>query len=314
MKQFIAAFSALLLLGGAASCRTATAIRLTIRTNVPCAEVASWRGVAVYVGKAGAESEQQAPTLVTTSCEGDGEIGSLVVVPSGDKDELVGVRVVAGIGLSPEQCVANGYEGGCIVARRAVRFTPHSELALDVALLSECVDIGCDPDNTCVAGACRASSAAPMTAPPAMQLPPGTPSVRCGGDGVVCPTSGDVCCLTVDVASAETHGDCRPPSQCEGIVLRCDDDTDCPRGGFENGWAGVCALSYTDAGDPFKPTKISHSDCRVAVAGVSGLQDTAGLALCEELKSCADSQFVCLVSEADSDLLPTYHWCHLVFE
>lgn len=303
-----------LLVASATSCRTATEITLTIRTNVPCAEVEGWRGVAVYVGKAGAESQEQAPTLVTTRCEREGEIGSLVVVPSGAKDELVGVRVVAGISRRPEECLANGYEGGCIVSRRAIRFTPHTDLALDVDLLRNCLDIGCDPQNTCVAGSCRPTTDEAAPIPTVEPFPAGAPSVRCGDDAVFCATSGNVCCLTVDVEAQKTHGDCRPAGRCRDIVLHCDDDTDCPRAGEGGPLAGICVVSYAQSdAAPYSPLEIAHANCRAALLGNGGLERPMSLALCEERKPCADSQFDCWPSSMDSQLLPGYNWCHVVF-
>lgn len=308
IRRSSAVLSGALLLVGVSACRSATEITLSIRTNVSCEDVQTWQGVAVYVGKPGAESEGQAPTLVTKRCTADGEIGSLVVVPSGGKDEAVGVRVVAGVTRSPEECLANDYKG-CIVARRAVRFTPHTDLSLEVALTSNCQDVACDPARSCTAGVCLASTAPPSDAPP-----PGVPSVRCGDDGLFCPTSGNVCCLSVDVAAGKAQGVCMPPSRCPvgNIVLNCDDDTDCPRGGFENAWSGMCVLSAADDGDPYRPSKIVLSDCRIALR--ESVQQPLGLALCEEKTACADGQFTCNASEQDSNLLPNYHWCQWALE
>jgi hypothetical protein len=309
------------LLLGVTSCRSATELTVTISTNASCEEVKTWQGVAVYVGKPGAESEEQAPTLVTNHCEGDGLIGSLVVVPSGAKDDVVGVRVVAGVAQSPEACTANGYKDGCIVARRAIRFTPHSDLALEVDLLKSCLNIGCDPQNTCIDKSCQPSAVAP---PPAVSTPvptpspttsteppaPGTPTVRCGDDGVFCATSGDVCCLTVDADAKTTHGDCRRASLCKGIVLNCDDDTDCPRGGVNKDYPAICSLSYTSNEDtPYVPLEIAHSQCLIAVPGNGGPGRPRSLALCEERVACADAQFPCMAS--GSSLLPGYNWCQV---
>jgi len=295
-------------LASATSCRSATEITLMIHTNVPCDQVEAWHGVAVYVGKPEAESVGQAPTLVTKRCEGDGQIGSLVVVPSGANDDLIGVRVVAGIGQSPEDCVTNGYQGGCIVARRALRFTPHLDLSLEVELSSKCEDIACDPRSSCFRGGCQPALDAPKE-PPA----PGTPSVRCGDDGVFCPTSGDVCCLTVDAEAKATHGRCMPANLCTDIVLHCDDDTDCPDGGADGTTPGVCALGYTAMSDlPYVPVEVSHSHCLLALGyGQGGFQRPHGLALCEESLPCA-KDFRCLPS-GDSSALPGYSWCELEF-
>jgi hypothetical protein len=246
---------------------------------------------------------------VAKRCEGEGQIGTLVVVPSGAKDDLVGVRVVAGIDQTPEECLAKGYEG-CIVARRALRFTPHSDLALEVELSSRCKGIACDPRSTCFPGGCQPALDAP--APVAEAPAPVTPSVRCGDDGVFCPTSGDVCCLTVDVGGKATHGECMPASRCTDIVLHCDDDTDCPDRGAT---PGVCVLGYAAMSElPYIPLEISHSHCLLATSyGEGGLQRPHGLALCEETLPCANERFRCFPTEESSTLLPGYHWCQLEF-
>ena len=107
----------------AASCRDATQVTLHIHTNVPCGSDQAWEGVAVYVGKPGEHVEQTAATLVTRTCQEGGTVGSLVVTPSGETDGELGLRVVAGIARAPEKCREHGYDG-CIVTRRALRFSP----------------------------------------------------------------------------------------------------------------------------------------------------------------------------------------------
>jgi hypothetical protein len=315
-----ALFGGLLVAGP--SCRAATELTLIIRTNVSCAQVKDWRGVAVYVGKPGAESADQAPTLVTQECEADGRIGSLVVVPSGAKDDSIGVRVVAGTSRNPEECAANDYRG-CIVARRAIRFTPHSGLDLHVELQSSCLDIGCDAQKTCIDRRCEPTSAvAPAPLPsgggggggsgPTSPSMTGEGWIRCGDDGVFCPTSGDVCCLTVDREAQSTRGECLPPTLCQGIVLHCDDGTDCPDGGPDMAWKGVCVLSYPANDEtPYVPSgPISSSQCLI---GNSGSTEKARvLGLCEEELPCAN-QFQCLSSGLDSPL-PGYSWCHLKYD
>lgn len=303
------------LCGGSVSCRDATQMRLRIHSDVPCSEREEWSGVAVMVGKPGPDLERQAPALVAHSCEPNGDVGTLVVVPSGGKDEEVGVVVVAGVQRNPEECRGATYQG-CIVARRALRFVPHDEVVLEIELKQDCLSIGCDAKHTCLQGACVDSEE--------LELPPDIPNVdelpqggyvRCGDDGVYCATEGAVCCLTVDVELQRSHGDCRKPDLCvsPGIALRCDDNSDCPRTGDNGEVPGVCAVSYTSDGvSHHQPVTISHSECRPALANAIGNSNGVGLALCEDRQSCVDAKFACEDSRISSNLLPGYHWCRLL--
>jgi hypothetical protein len=301
------------------SCREPTELTLTIHTSLPCADTEHWKGVAVYVGKSGHDVESTSATLVTQTCDSSGNVGSLVVVPSKAKDGVFGLRVVAGITRNPEDCAAADYEG-CVVARRIVRFSPHASLELDVDLAAECINQGCTSGSTCQTGDCidikdlPPPESAPAPAP-SSNVQPGDASVRCGDNGVFCGTSGDVCCLSVDVAAGTTLGDCRPAKDCppSSIVLNCDDDTDCPAREEGTNAAGLCALSYTHAGDNdwFVPDYIALSECRFAHSHSVG--DTVGLGLCEDRKSCGGGQFPCRPSSARNpqNQLPGYFWCQL---
>lgn len=289
-----------------AGCRDATEITLHVHTDMPCSADDAWHGVAVYVGKPGQELETAAPTLVTRTCDQNGNVGSLVVVPSSSKSAAVGLRVVAGIDAKPEVCQDNGYVG-CIVARRALRFTPHDGLDVDVELTADCVSKPCDPTHSCLNGSCVVSDVAQATGPTAALLP-----VRCGDDGVRCATSGDICCLSVDVERKKTTGDCRQPDTCPAgsIRLFCDDDDDCPDDDA-TGRRGICWLSYVQLRDaPYAPDSISMSSCRLDTQTSVGNQ--WGLALCENADSCLDGDYTCRGTEDANfpiNRLPGYHWC-----
>lgn len=298
----------LLLLVG---CRDATQIRLEIRTNVPCSKPADgWRGVAVYAGPPGAEERGDAPVLVTSDCNDQGYIGSLVVVPSGDKDEAVRIRVVAAVSkdeeLQPEDCAARNYKG-CIVARRAVRYVPHSTLDLQIDLTQDCRDEPCDPEHSCSVGACfdvKDNAPAPAS---------GLHTVHCGDNNAVC-TAGeagralkDVCCLSVAVDGKSSFGECKDPVECPSgnIVLYCDDESDCDDKDTSDGRQGECYLSPT--GDNVDaPSSISGSDCQQHVTqyGQSSIQ----FALCQDRQFCNSGKAAC---EPSSDLLPKYYWCRI---
>lgn len=300
------------------SCRDATQLVLNVHTNMPCSDGASWQGVAIYVGKAGRGVEETSPTLVTHSCDESGSVGSLVVTPSGDKDDEVGLRIVAGITQNPEKCAENGYEG-CIVARRALRFRPHDSLELEVELTEDCVSVGCDAEHSCVRGSCIEARAIEVAALPAPsgetpELPDKT--VRCGQTR--CATEGDVCCLTVDAAAQTAHGECRPNEECPptSIVLYCDDDSDCTETD-EAGKPTICMLSYTPAPlDTFFPETVAGSSCAFVSEGSLGRH--TGLALCETRERCANDLLACmeapLAPTTGPELLnqmPGYHWCNV---
>ena len=93
-----------------------------------------------------------------------GLVGSVVLVPSGDDDAPFGVRIVAGVGISADECPAPDYvlddeataEGkGCIVSRRVLSFLPQTPLNLPVVLRKSCLNVPCSQTQTCVNGVCR---------------------------------------------------------------------------------------------------------------------------------------------------------------
>jgi hypothetical protein len=139
------------------SCRTATEIRIEVTTDASfdCAKVTTLIAVGTVDGV-----ETKHPTATPLSCV-DGRIGALVVVPSGDDNAEVAFRVVTARGKDPDTC-GPGY-GGCIVARRALRFLPHTSLFVSVPLRQSCLDKACLGDgkfSTCVDGQCVAATIA----------------------------------------------------------------------------------------------------------------------------------------------------------
>src|SRR5580700_9659973 len=103
---------------GFLACRTPTEVTVNISTDVACTKSA-WAGVAVYAGSPGLDVETRAPALTSTTCAASGKVGSIVVVPNGDDDQTIEVRVVGGITRAPDQCATYNYDG-CIVARRTL--------------------------------------------------------------------------------------------------------------------------------------------------------------------------------------------------
>ena len=142
----LAGFAAL-----AVACRAPTQVRLEIATDADCSDVT---GTAITSGLL-VQLEGLPPTTETTRCDPKtGRIGALVVVPAGKKDEKFAVRVVTGFYKEPEQCVRDGYTGGCIVARRALSFIPHETIELPIVMEAACVDVPCGATETCRSGEC----------------------------------------------------------------------------------------------------------------------------------------------------------------
>jgi hypothetical protein len=131
-------------------CRDATEIAFEVRTDLACTDV---NDTTISLG-APAEVDGKAPAATATTTCVDGRIGLLVVTPSGDNGDEVGVRVVTGVaGTRPEDCVAPDYKG-CIVARRALRYRPHTRVKITVPMRASCKDVPCDAAafTTCAAG------------------------------------------------------------------------------------------------------------------------------------------------------------------
>jgi hypothetical protein len=135
-----------------ADCRDPTQITLKIRTDAKCADVID---TTVTVGKLG-EIENKPQAASTSRCEdaASGRIGTLVVVPSGDDDDEVAVKIVTGIGRAAATCKPEEGYKGCIVARRALRYLPQSPIELPILMGLDCLDIPCGATETCFQGNC----------------------------------------------------------------------------------------------------------------------------------------------------------------
>src|SRR5262249_15925503 len=67
----------------------------------------------------------------------------------------IAFKIVEGFGLtSPEDCVRLKDFSGCIVAKRALRFLPHTPLEVAVPKRRACKGVSCSSNDTCVAGVC----------------------------------------------------------------------------------------------------------------------------------------------------------------
>lgn len=156
-------------------CKDPTEITFTLKTDVPCDQV---KGVAIVVGASANELETKSAATVSHVCTASGELGTIVTVPSGAKNDPVSIEVVAGVGRDPGECQAAGVGTGCIVARRSLRYVPHTPLDVDVTLSKACNGVVCAPEQTCVAGACTSSAV----------LDPGACTSGCGDSALAAPT------------------------------------------------------------------------------------------------------------------------------
>ena len=154
MRRVHVVFVALVVvrLGTTAACKDPTQITVEITTDVKCTDL---RGTSITVGDL-AGLDDRPLTTQTTTCDPDrARIGSMVIVPSGADDETVAIRVIVGLGKDPATCLPPSYGPGCIVARRAIRFVPHTSLTLPIFLATSCNGIACGATDTCVQGNCR---------------------------------------------------------------------------------------------------------------------------------------------------------------
>ncbi len=134
------------------SCREPTQITLELSTDVSCADV---HDTSVSVGTL-SSVKSKPPVANQNGCKSSkGRIGSLVVVPSGEGDEEVTIQVITGVsGQVAAGCDPVSPGANCIVARRALRFVPHTSLELPIELAASCLGKICPEDQTCLDGQC----------------------------------------------------------------------------------------------------------------------------------------------------------------
>ena len=108
-------------------------------------------------GSLGDALENATPGASATTCR-DGYIGTIVLVPSGESTQRLGVRLVAGTTKDAEDCHGVGtppdYGAGCIVARRSLAYIPHTPLRLPIVMRGSCAGVVCAVDQTCATGQC----------------------------------------------------------------------------------------------------------------------------------------------------------------
>jgi hypothetical protein len=138
------------------SCRDPTEITLQLTTDFDCAQLGANPGT-TSISVAPSLASITLPTTTIPSCDAQhaDDLGSLVLVPSGDGDD-VAVEIVAGVGR--EACTPDAPDvTACIVAKRRIRFVKHERLVLPIVLRGVCAGVTCTGDLTCIDGQCASS-------------------------------------------------------------------------------------------------------------------------------------------------------------
>lgn len=142
----------------AIECATPTVLTVTIYSELACT-----KGSAVALVGAASLGELigKAPSSVSATCDADGRMGSVAILPSGSKDESVAFAVMQRADGQPaDGCLDPLQSKGCIVAKRQLRFGRHVRSDMRVDMRLSCLGVLCATDETCVKGTCVAAELA----------------------------------------------------------------------------------------------------------------------------------------------------------
>lgn len=143
---------------GLVGCLDPTQIRLSLHTDVP---YEAGRSATITAGGVPLPEDATPSAMTTRGWSDDGVIGTLVMIPTDDKDETVSVRVVLGVTRDPTTCRTQDADG-CIIARRRLNYIAHTPLELPITLHAACIGEPCDENSTCNAlGQCVPSDVDP---------------------------------------------------------------------------------------------------------------------------------------------------------
>jgi len=157
----------------AVSCASATTITLDIRTRPELCSDGPLRlsetGIAVTVELKVDKPVRSPLTSYQKACANSttGSIGTLVITPSGAKNEQVAVRIVAALNEnSASNC--DDSEGkallNCIVSKRLTRFVEGKNVDVTIMIEPECNGVECPAELVCVKGGkCAPVEAIPST-------------------------------------------------------------------------------------------------------------------------------------------------------
>ncbi|MEO7096270.1 MAG: kelch repeat-containing protein [Polyangiales bacterium] len=264
MERVSRRFLGIVAAGALLGCRTPTQITIEVTTEIAC-DPKTKATTSIAVGSLGEALEGKPPVVFTGECRQVNattwRIGSLVVVPSGDSSAEVAIRVVTGINKDPRDCEQDPktkvWPKDCIIARRALRFVPHTELYLPVGMDLDCTNVPCGSTTTCVSGRCVSATiedSSRCTTPEACDES-ALPQPAGGGDAGVDGGSDGAPDADVD---ATDSGDAGPPSGWAKIA-------DAARGRLHHGavWTGTemivfggqlsASSGYTNTGERYDP-------------------------------------------------------------
>lgn len=136
---------------GLHACRTATQVKVDIRTSgIDCTQ--ELKNIAITVAKDAETAESLLAggnlTSEVTSCESASRVGTLVITP----DIGTGAIVIAA-SYTGARCIPPAYDG-CIVARRRFTFVDNVALELPITLDAACRDVPCGVFSSCKSGTC----------------------------------------------------------------------------------------------------------------------------------------------------------------
>lgn len=142
-----------------AACYSTTQIELSVSTDLPCDSVAATGGAEIFVARDSSGLADEQPRATAAGCVGGasatgGSLGTLVLVPSGERNDTVTVEVVLRLPERAAPCRPPNDIAACIVARRRVRFIEHQSLRMPITLDSRCRGVICGGDQTCDRGQC----------------------------------------------------------------------------------------------------------------------------------------------------------------
>jgi hypothetical protein len=273
-------------------------------------EVIHSTGIAVGTAE---NIESRRPSSTREGCETATGVGTLIIYPSGDKDDEVAIKVLGGVERTPDRCDPPGY-AGCIVHRRMLRFIPNVTQRATVRLSLACLNRQCQPGTTCDNGACvgeRDVRNDGTTNPGAERIesgivPPvdgGLPDAAdplCAGCKGTC--AGGIC--TVDCSKVSCVGQlCAPTLAC---------DIRCPKTGTCNDIActttGKCTIDCGKEVSSCKKVACKADDCDVTCDGRDSCNVDANLSLiattrarldCDGDNACRTAKLYCESKDCD---------------
>jgi hypothetical protein len=137
--------------GGQATCAAPTAITVVVKNDFGC-KVLPRAGLSV--ARTVLELDQQALTSTSFECDASGRLGSIVLVPKGDKSGRIALQIaLRPDGEDPANCLGANQKG-CIFARRDLAWIENVNLEVIVDMRLACLDIPCERSATCVRGNC----------------------------------------------------------------------------------------------------------------------------------------------------------------